>query len=296
MPNAECRLRKKVSEGPLLRSPNSVISLAPDPSDPRAVTMTSAAIPSNPVKLLAWESAYYLNWSDTGWRQVKGSSEPWKALDNGGLRRFLRSHDGVAVTLELRPTQDWVDLHLEARNITAEVKDSFWDIFALRHFWLDLCTHYRNARDFFDPDFARTRIAVEGAMTPLRQTDLSASCKQCLPGYLVEGNASPCSPLPEFVRTYGAAMSATKASAPWIGVESKDGSASLLTGFPRVHYLWANRRPPVHGCIHSQPLLGDIPPAATRHARGRIYFCRRPLAEVVKDFERTFVRPGRAGE
>ena len=47
-----------------------------------------------------------------------------------------------------------------------------------------------------------------------------------------------------------------------------DRQFTLLTTYPSVHNLWANRREPMHGCIHANPLMGDIPVASTARMTG----------------------------
>jgi hypothetical protein len=258
-----------------------MLTIRPDPPDSRAVFLEHAAIPGA-LRLLMWEKIYFLNWAHNGWRAASGQPGAFvPTRESGGFRREMRSVDGVSVELALVPKNESLLVTISAKNITQEIQDPFWGAFDIHDLWLDLCVHYRDVESLYDPDFARTFLSVNGKPSPLAQTDLTGH-RKAIAGYWMKGESKRFKALPELHNTYGTGISATETDGTWLAVESRDRRFTLLTQYTRVSHLWANRREPMHGCIHANPLLGDLPVGGEARMTGLILLAECNLAGAIE--------------
>jgi hypothetical protein len=266
-----------------------MLTLEPDLNDSRAVFLRHAEMPGAAVRLLMWEKIYYLNWAQNGWRGVTGNPSAFIFTEKSrGIQRELRSVDGVHASLALQPHGELLEVTIAVTNITREIDDPFWGTFDIHDLWLDLCVHYRECEVFRDPEFSRTFVSVDGRPTPLAETNLTGH-RKAISGYWLKDQSFRLRATPELQSTYGTGISATQPDAPWLAVESRDRQFTLLTTYPRVHNLWANRREPMHGCIHANPLVGDIPVGSTARMTGLVLLARCTLLEGIER-SRTFLR------
>jgi len=177
-----------------------------------------------------------------------------------------------------------VMIRLSVTNVTRQTDHEFWGVYDIKDCWAVVCVYFRRRPPFWDPGFERTFISVNGRPTTLKDTDLSTTFKQCLPAYWVKGQKPRLEKLCEGSYNYGCGISSTEADQSWIAVESEDGKRTLIVGFPRVHHLWANRRPPVHACIHANAMIGDVPVDKTAGTTGAVMVVDGPVAEAARQW------------
>jgi hypothetical protein len=266
--------------------------LEPDPDDQRKVRVWYEPRDGLFINLMAWEALWHLNRLGNGWYPVRGKESDWAPIAGGGFRRTTETLDGVRAAAELVPYEHGVAITVTAGNHTRETDHVFWGAYDIRDFWGAVCLGFRHLPRFCDPAFERTYISVNGRPTALKETDLSATYRQCLPAYWVSGQRPRLARLPESEHNYGSGISATEADASWIGVESADGRHCLIGGFPRVHHLWANRRPPNHACIHPQVMLGDIPIDGSAAAAGLVTVAEGGIQDAAASWREAMQRAG----
>jgi len=252
--------------------------IEPAAGDSRKVIIRYAPLDGVKIELMAWEALFHLNWAGNGWYCDDGQITPWTKTDNGRLFRQMQNVDGVKASAELKPTDEAVFITLTVSNITEEVNHEFWGVHDFKDFWAVICVGFREEPFFWDPHFERVFISVDGKETAVKDTDLSTTFKQCLPAYWVKGQKPRLQKLVEGAYNYGCGVSSTEADESWIAVESTDRKYTLLAGFPRVHHLWTNRRPPAHGCMHPQAMVGDIAPGQTVSTTGAVMIVDTPAA------------------
>jgi hypothetical protein len=185
------------------------------------------------------------------------------------------------VEFNLEPHNDVIEVQISVTNITAEINDLFWGEFDLLDVWFDLCAHFRDVEEFYDPAFDRVFASVNGQPTPLNQTNLTGF-RAAIQSYWPKNQSRRLDRLPDNFYTYGTNLSDSQLDDTWLAVVSRDGQFTLLAMYERVNVLTANRREPFHGCIHVDPLLGDVKIGETKQMKGAIVLARCPLVEAIR--------------
>ena len=136
-----------------------------------------------------------------------------------------------------------------------------------------MCTDFVNHQWFYSKD-ARTRtfVLVNGRLTPLMGTDRKRSLGQEMPVYAVHGRPGPPGWRPRVDNGYGWGLSDTALSDGAVCVRSLDGAWVLGTFSTDAYKVSFNTKGDhIHGCIHSEPYLGELPVGQVRASLTRTY-------------------------
>lgn len=232
--------------------------------------------PDNPMRWIMPESVsgawgYQLV---KAWYYVPGAR--WESRPAGGL---LLDHR--------MPGVGRYRVQIEVTHESAEAQLTVWNerSFPVEHVTSCPCWEFRNAPAFYGADpgveaLSRAWIWSGGEASRLADTDRRRSLDGVLPVYPVRG-AAGAPGWPERVADgYGWGLSDTIADSPLIGVESADRGWVTGTSWRGAYSLSFNTRPPWHGCIHSLPYLGTIPPGGSVESRGRVWLTRGDIREL----------------
>jgi len=100
--------------------------------------------------------------------------------------------------------------------------------------------------------------------------------------YPVRGGAGPGGWKDRVGDGYGWGLSEHELDTGFVGLVSLDGHWSTGTSWQGAFSVSFNSKPPWHGCIHSTPYLGTIPPGGSRESRGRIWYFHGGIEALAK--------------
>jgi hypothetical protein len=208
------------------------------------------------------------------------SSRSFKKHGEGGWRFDSALEKGSIFRITLVPHEKYIEAEILLDNTKGEK--------TLPATSYGICSDFVSADSFWDKKaYERAYIIAEDELTCLKDTDRSESLNQEMPVYSVKGVQYP-PDWPAIVKNgYGWALSETLADNSFICVASKDGTWVLGTHFDPVKSLSFNTKGArVHGCIHSNPELPEVPVGKVMTVRGRLYL----MQGTPRDFEEAYER------
>jgi hypothetical protein len=194
-----------------------------------------------------------------------GNDQHWEF--SGGLLWHEMKRDAFAYRAEVAAREDALDLSLRFTNRSQEV---------YREGWVNLCMRTCNAPGFDDAELSRTFLRFDGRWTPLRETT-PGEPQPAHRIYLVRDE------VPYYQESLGAwphAVPSQRADHPLIALVSADGRRTVgMASRPSVGFVSNLDRD--MRCLHSNPLLGDVPPGATVEMKALVLFLNGGLQEAV---------------
>jgi len=203
------------------------------------------------------------------WYFVPGAK--WLPTASGGLVQHFERPGRGSIRTEITPGDARLDVLMTVRNLGAH---------PIRHAVGHVCWDWRQARHFNAQALDRTYIEAGGDLTPICETDRSASLDRLMPVYPVRGADGPPHWRERAANGYGWGLSTMEASSAFIGLESIDGAWASGTIFRNAYSLSFNAKPEWHGCIHSEPYLGRIDPGQEAVAEGAVYLVQGTIHDL----------------
>jgi len=212
------------------------------------------------------------------------SSSSFKEYGEGGWRFEAALEKGSVFRITILPHERYIEVEILLDNTkgTKTLPATSWAI----------CSDFVNADSFWDKKaYERTFIIVDGKLTPLSETDRSTSLNGELPVYRVKGVRYPSDFADIVDNGYGWGLSGTIADNSFICIASRDGKWVLGAYFDPVKTLSFNvKGARVHGCIHSNPHLPEVPVGKVARISGRLYLMRGTPLDFWKEYKK--LHPG----
>ena len=206
-------------------------------------------------------------------RWYKVWNAQWLPTEEGGLKQFYEKPNFGSFETVVTPADGSLRARITVENLSGH---------AVRDISGFLCWAWRQAPNFYPGALERTCIEVDGELTPILETDRRASLDGLMPVYPVEGEPGPANWEERVSRAYGWGLSRTKASSPFIGLESADGEWAAAVWFQNAYRVSFNAKPPYHGCTHSDPFLGAAQAGARVTAEGAVYLVPGSLRDLYR--------------
>jgi len=191
----------------------------------------------------------------------------WGRTEEGGVFRTVQFADGF-VSAAATPVRNEVLLEVTVTNTTSQ---TWLDC------WAEVCLRLAPSRSFADTLRERTLGRIGGRWTLLGSTPPARPDPA--------QNMYVATPAIAFVerclRDWWCAEFPVKLDHPLVAVQNRDDSAVLGVLFdPCAGYC--NCLKPDMACIHSDPLLGEIEPGATKTALGKLVYVEGSVRDFVE--------------
>jgi len=194
----------------------------------------------------------------------------WQAKPDGAISSAWRQEGLAAYQLTLRPEADGVLLDWTITNLSPEMwKDSAGNI----------CMQSHGLPAFFAPSGDRIFLRRDGRWVAARNSWVQPGCNWYLPPGRV---AYPL--MRPLIEDGSWKVSRFQPDEAIVAVQSRDGRWVLAQGWGQSPYFIVN----VHEhyqCCEAPPLLGDIGPGQTVHARGKIYWFQGGLDDLESKYQ-----------
>ena len=205
----------------------------------------------------------------------------WTAGPGGAVCYEALNHDGEApravnYRFSLVPGEDFVDLELAITNLDTQ---------AWRGVMADICLMNVRAPHFYDEDYGRTFVLTQAGLS--RVSDLMAAP---LRPFFRRSGASEGSL--HFYRDAGGFWTPSEAEVAGnvVMTQSVDGKWTTAFGWRDICMIACNCDT-AHGCVHSNPCVGDILSGRRATAAGRIYVARQTPEELAARFATDMAQP-----
>ncbi len=206
-----------------------------------------------------------------------------------GLQGVFQFHKDGSISVEQEPEGGVLRYRVEMYPSTEEIEVSFTIINQSEHPFVKgcvgVCVDFRQAPDFYGLDLDRGVVHLQDrGLLSIEKTDRRFSRTSNMLTYYLAGQ-----PLPE-ERTapYGWGVSDDQPDAPFIALGSKEKEWVLATAFETAKTLNYNVWAPHHGCMHSNPSFGPVPPQGKVVLRGKIYLFQGRAEEAWRRFQKDF--------
>jgi hypothetical protein len=247
---------------------------------PHGLKVTTPELPGEFIRWMVPEAYTYgeqhRGFSSSSYKQLDGQWCSESAFEVGSIFRITLTPQTKCVSLEIL---------LDNTQGTRPLPPTSWGI----------CADFVNADTFYAKDaLTRAFIIVDGNLTPLTATDRSRSLGLEMPVYAVKGMEGFPGWRDKVENGYGWGLSATEADNSFICIASKDGKWVLGTYMDPVSSLSFNTKGTrIHGCIHSNPALPEVPVGASLRVTGRLYLLRGTPDDLWKEVQiiRAFMPP-----
>ena len=200
-----------------------------------------------------------------------GSDHIWEWREDGTFGCKGTVAEGVTYALDMRPTDEMIDMHLLVSN---QSNKTFQELYA------HMCLDIRRNTFMYDPTLERTYVQVGTQCLPMHNTDVAKSLNGVMPVYFLKGTPPEKRWIPKGLRAYGWDISSTETDAPLVAITSRDGAWTTGEWFWPCQYVIGNYKKPYHGCIHSEPAFGTVEPGQSAAVRGRLYITKGKLEKV----------------
>jgi len=247
---------------------------------PYGMKVTSPLIPGGFIRWMVPEAYTY-------GEQVRefSAQDSYRQSEDGRWIFESALEAGSVFRMTLSPGENYVDAEILIDNSKGEKT-----IPATAY---GICCDFVNSEAFYGKDAVeRAFIEVDGKLVPLTSTDRSESLGQEMPVYSVKGVEYPENWAQIVKNGYGWGLSNTLADNGFICIASKDGKWVLGTFFEPVRRLSFNTKGDrVHGCIHSDGRLPEVPAGEKAVCRGRICLMPGPPEVLWQEYR----KPGPRG-
>lgn len=227
---------------------------------------------------LIWPEGFFTDGLGLPGRYIQGEQILWQHVGEGHCFQEAVTEEGVAQRITLRAYHDYIDFQITiTNNATAPVGPGL----------LFTCTDFRVISSIGKDDDTMNRayVRVNGEWTKIIDTERTLALDGNIIVYYMK-DTPVCSKFPlEEQAPYGWGTSQDRVDHPLIALESKDGQMTVATMTPHPNTLTFNIKS-VHGCIHSNPSIPEIPPGQTRTVLVRTYWAEGNFQQLLPRFEK----------
>ena len=202
---------------------------------------------------LAWAAGHpRIQWKTNGDRTRAHYTVTWPAK--------------AAMTVTLESGTDFVDFTIALRNLTDK---------AFKNVYSNTCFSPGTCRYFSDMERLRTYVWTDDGPTRLIEMPCGLSAEYLHGGWAL---AKPDEPAPKGgSRVRHALIALVSRGGKWILAQAYDEGTTVASN---AHY----------SCLHTRPTWPDIPPGQEASRKGKLYFAKASLDQLLERWKRDFVK------